>query len=158
MTSAPAHPAGNPAGLGAWGRELGWISENPILDCAILEDSIPEDRTPGRGVPMPTYEYECTKGHTFEVVQRITEDPLTRCQVCRAKCKRLISAPRFILKGGGWYSDGYSSGSSSGSSSSSKSSGGSESSSKSDSKDSKGSTGSDSAASSSSNASSSASS
>jgi len=105
---------------------------------------------------MPTYEYECTKGHTFEVVQRITEDPLTRCQVCRAKCKRLISAPRFILKGGGWYSDGYSSGSSSSSSSSSSSkSSGSESSSKSDSKDSKSS---DAAASSSSNASSSASS
>jgi len=58
---------------------------------------------------MPTYEYECTKGHTFEVVQRITEEPLKRCNVCRAKAHRLISAPRFILKGGGWYSDGYSS-------------------------------------------------
>ncbi len=59
---------------------------------------------------MPTYEYECTKGHTFEVVQRITEEPLKRCKICRAKAQRLISAPRFILKGGGWYSDGYSSG------------------------------------------------
>ena len=60
---------------------------------------------------MPTYEYECTQGHTFEVVQRITEDPLTRCQVCKkAKAKRLISSANFILKGGGWYSDGYSNG------------------------------------------------
>jgi len=58
---------------------------------------------------MPTYEYECTNGHTFEVVQRITEDPLKRCKVCRAKATRLISAANFILKGGGWYSDGYSS-------------------------------------------------
>jgi putative FmdB family regulatory protein len=58
---------------------------------------------------MPTYEYECTNGHTFEVVQRITADPLKRCQVCRAKATRLISAANFILKGGGWYSDGYSS-------------------------------------------------
>ncbi|MBW2280255.1 MAG: zinc ribbon domain-containing protein [Deltaproteobacteria bacterium] len=59
---------------------------------------------------MPTYEYECTQGHTFEVVQRITADPLKRCKVCRAKAKRLISSANFILKGGGWYSDGYSSG------------------------------------------------
>ncbi len=58
---------------------------------------------------MPTYEYECTRGHRFEVVQRITEDPLKRCQVCRSKAHRLISASAFILKGGGWYSDGYSS-------------------------------------------------
>ena len=65
---------------------------------------------------MPTYEYGCTKGHTFEVEQRITEDPLKRCQVCKAPVQRLLSAPRFILKGGGWYSDGYSgSGSGSGS-------------------------------------------
>ena len=56
---------------------------------------------------MPTYEYECTKGHQFEEVQRITEEPLVRCKVCRAKVRRLISASTFILKGGGWYSDGY---------------------------------------------------
>lgn len=58
---------------------------------------------------MPTYEYECTNGHTFEVVQRITDDALKRCKKCRAKAQRLISAPNFILKGGGWYADGYSS-------------------------------------------------
>lgn len=57
---------------------------------------------------MPTYEYECTNGHTFEVVQRMTDEPLKRCKKCRAKAQRLISAPSFILKGGGWYSDGYS--------------------------------------------------
>ena len=59
---------------------------------------------------MPTYEYECSKGHTFEVVQRITADPLKRCKICRSKVRRLISASNFILKGGGWYSDGYGSG------------------------------------------------
>ncbi len=60
---------------------------------------------------MPTYEYECTNGHQFEAVQRITAEPLQRCQVCRAKVRRLISASHFILKGGGWYKDGYSAGS-----------------------------------------------
>ena len=66
---------------------------------------------------MPTYEYECTKGHRFEVQQRITEEPLQRCQQCRSKVQRLISASAFILKGDGWYADGYSSGSSSSSAS-----------------------------------------
>ncbi len=63
---------------------------------------------------MPTYEYECNNGHHFEVEQRISDDPLERCQHCRAKVRRLISATSFILKGGGWYSDGYSGGSNGG--------------------------------------------
>ena len=56
---------------------------------------------------MPTYDYECRKGHHFEAVQRITEDPLKRCKVCGAKATRLISQTTFILRGGGWYADGY---------------------------------------------------
>ena len=56
---------------------------------------------------MPTYEYECSKGHHFEVEQSINDAPLQRCKVCRAKVHRLISASHFILKGGGWYADGY---------------------------------------------------
>ncbi len=80
---------------------------------------------------MPTYEYECTNGHTFEVVQRITEDALKRCKVCRAKAQRLISASNFILKGGGWYSDGYSSSKSGGGNGSTPSSSSSDSTSKS---------------------------
>ena len=66
---------------------------------------------------MPTYDYQCEKcGFEFEREQRITEDPIKTCPECKArKVKRLLSAPNFILKGGGWYADGY--GSSSGSSS-----------------------------------------
>ncbi len=56
---------------------------------------------------MPTYEYECSKGHRFEVEQSIHDPALKRCRVCRSKVQRLISASAFILKGGGWYSDGY---------------------------------------------------
>ena len=58
---------------------------------------------------MPTYDYECSKGHTFEVEQRITEEPLKTCKICRAKVRRLITSTNFVLKGGGWYADGYSS-------------------------------------------------
>ena len=65
---------------------------------------------------MPTYEYECSNGHQFEVVQRITAEPVRECEVCGAETRRLISATSFILKGGGWYSDGYSRSKSGGSS------------------------------------------
>jgi putative FmdB family regulatory protein len=58
---------------------------------------------------MPTYEYQCEKcGFEFEREQRITEDPIKTCPKCKSrKAKRLLSAPGFILKGGGWYADGY---------------------------------------------------
>lgn len=61
---------------------------------------------------MPTYDYQCQKcGFEFERVQRITEDPIKTCPECKSrKAKRLLSAPNFILKGGGWYADGYGSG------------------------------------------------
>ncbi len=58
---------------------------------------------------MPTYDYECSKGHHFAVEQPITDKPLKKCPECKAKATRLISATNFILKGSGWYSDGYSS-------------------------------------------------
>jgi putative FmdB family regulatory protein len=74
---------------------------------------------------MPYYEYLCDEGHEFEVQQRITEDPLTKCEhrttlsvedthdgpnkstgvrvrqrVCNAPCHRLISDTSFKFKGG----------------------------------------------------------
>jgi putative FmdB family regulatory protein len=61
---------------------------------------------------MPTYEYACGAcGHQWEVVQRITEDPVELCPACeRNEAHRLISrGTNFILKGGGWYSDLYAS-------------------------------------------------
>jgi putative FmdB family regulatory protein len=61
---------------------------------------------------MPTYDYQCQKCEfEFEREQRITDDPIKTCPQCRSrKSKRLLSAPSFILKGGGWYADGYGSG------------------------------------------------
>lgn len=58
---------------------------------------------------MPLYEYQCTKGHHFEVQQSMSDAPLDRCLTrgCRAKAERLISLAGFSLQGGGWYSDGY---------------------------------------------------
>jgi putative FmdB family regulatory protein len=59
---------------------------------------------------VPTYDYICTKcKHTWELEQRIVEDPVRKCPKCRANtAKRQISSGAgFILKGGGWYADGY---------------------------------------------------
>jgi len=62
---------------------------------------------------MPTYEYGCEAcGAKYELEQRITEDPVKKCKKCgKLKAKRLISGGNFMLKGGGWYADGYSGGS-----------------------------------------------
>jgi putative FmdB family regulatory protein len=57
---------------------------------------------------VPTYEYECDACHrVFEVRQRITEDPLTRCDACGGSVHRLLSPAPFILKGEGWYVTDY---------------------------------------------------
>lgn len=56
-----------------------------------------------------TYEYECTScRHTWDAEQRITEAPLKVCAQCaRPTAQRLISGSSFVLKGSGWYRDGY---------------------------------------------------
>lgn len=57
---------------------------------------------------VPTYDYECDQCHrTFEVRQRITEEPLKRCEVCGGPLRRLLSPAPFILKGEGWYVTDY---------------------------------------------------
>ena len=54
---------------------------------------------------MPIYEYGCKScGHTLDALQKMSDDPLVDCPACGAPAlKRLISAPRFRLKGDGWY-------------------------------------------------------
>jgi putative FmdB family regulatory protein len=57
---------------------------------------------------VPTYEYQCDAcGREFEVKQRISEAPLTTCEVCGGTVRRLLSPAPFILKGGGWYVTDY---------------------------------------------------
>jgi len=57
---------------------------------------------------MPTYDYECPKGHRFEAVQKITAKPGATCPKCKARARRVISAGGgFLLKGGGFYKTDY---------------------------------------------------
>ena len=52
---------------------------------------------------MPVYGYRCTNGHQFEVQQRITEPPLTKCPECGAPVTRVFYPVGIIFKGGGFY-------------------------------------------------------
>ena len=54
---------------------------------------------------MPIYEYACKNcDHTLDALQKMSEEPLVYCPSCgKPGLKRLISAPRFRLKGEGWY-------------------------------------------------------
>ena len=54
---------------------------------------------------MPFYEYQCKScGHALEAMQKINDAPLKKCPHCgKSQLQRLMSAPVFRLKGGGWY-------------------------------------------------------
>lgn len=57
---------------------------------------------------MPTYEYQCAKGHRFEAFQRISDKPKSKCPECGAAAKRVISGGAgLIFKGSGFYITDY---------------------------------------------------
>jgi putative FmdB family regulatory protein len=56
---------------------------------------------------MPIYEYHCPKCGEFEVMQKISDKPLSSCPTCRRKVTKLISSTSFQLKGSGWYVTDY---------------------------------------------------
>ncbi len=57
---------------------------------------------------MPIYEYRCLDCEKkLEVVQKITDEPLSTCPECGGELKKLISNTSFILKGTGWYITDY---------------------------------------------------
>lgn len=57
---------------------------------------------------MPIYEYACRKckAHT-EVLQKMTDKPLTRCRKCGGRLEKQWSSTSFQLKGTGWYMTDY---------------------------------------------------
>ena len=56
---------------------------------------------------MPIYEYKCENGHVFDVVQRMTDEALTECQVCGAPAVRVLHSPAVHFKGSGFYNTDY---------------------------------------------------
>jgi len=62
---------------------------------------------------MPIYEYLCQKcGEHLEVLQKMSDKPLSRCPKCRGKLEKMLSQTSFQLKGSGWYATDYASSSS----------------------------------------------
>jgi putative FmdB family regulatory protein len=58
-------------------------------------------------LPMPIYEYRCLNGHTFEVVQRMSDDPVETCEVCGAPVERVFHPVAVHFKGSGFYTTDY---------------------------------------------------
>ncbi len=51
---------------------------------------------------MPTYEYRCENGHHFDVVQKMTDGPVTECEVCGAPVQRVFHPVAVHFKGPGF--------------------------------------------------------
>lgn len=57
---------------------------------------------------MPTYEYRCTScNHQFERFQKITDDPITECELCGAEVRRVLFPVAVHYKGSGFYTTDY---------------------------------------------------
>jgi putative FmdB family regulatory protein len=56
---------------------------------------------------MPIYEYRCENGHTFEVTQRMTDEPLTMHEECGAPVQRVFHPVAVHFKGSGFYNTDY---------------------------------------------------
>jgi putative FmdB family regulatory protein len=56
---------------------------------------------------MPIYEYKCENGHVFEVIQRMTDEPLTECEECGAPAARVLTPPAIHFKGSGFHNTDY---------------------------------------------------
>jgi putative FmdB family regulatory protein len=60
---------------------------------------------------MPIYEYRCQScGEEIEAIQKFSDRPLSKCKKCGGPLEKLLSRSAFMLKGGGWYADGYKAG------------------------------------------------
>jgi putative FmdB family regulatory protein len=56
---------------------------------------------------MPIYEYRCDNGHTFEAMQRMSDDTLTECSICGAPVQRVFHPVAIHFKGSGFYNTDY---------------------------------------------------
>ena len=57
---------------------------------------------------MPIYEYKCENGHVFDIMQKMSEDPLKECVECGAPVRKVLQPVGISFKGSGFYSTDYS--------------------------------------------------
>jgi putative FmdB family regulatory protein len=56
---------------------------------------------------VPIYEYKCTNGHIFDVIQKMSDEALTECQECGAPAERVLHPVAVHFKGSGFYNTDY---------------------------------------------------
>ena len=56
---------------------------------------------------MPIYEYKCENGHVFDVIQKMSDEPLSACQECGAPAERVLHPVAVHFKGSGFYNTDY---------------------------------------------------
>lgn len=56
---------------------------------------------------MPIYEYKCDNGHVFEVIQKMSDEPLRKCEECGAPASRVFTPPAIHFKGSGFHNTDY---------------------------------------------------
>jgi putative FmdB family regulatory protein len=56
---------------------------------------------------MPIYEYRCERGHQFEVMQKMTDEPAQSCTRCGAPVQRVFHPVAVHFKGKGFYNTDY---------------------------------------------------
>jgi putative FmdB family regulatory protein len=57
---------------------------------------------------MPTYEYRCRDcGHSFDIVQKMSDDQLTHCPECGGDLRKVFTAPAISFKGSGFYANDH---------------------------------------------------
>ena len=56
---------------------------------------------------MPIYEYRCENGHLFEVLQKMSDSPVTECEECGAPVQRVFHPVAVHFKGSGFYNTDY---------------------------------------------------
>jgi putative FmdB family regulatory protein len=56
---------------------------------------------------VPIYEYKCSNGHVFDVIQKMSDEALTECQECGAPAERVLHPVAVHFKGSGFYNTDY---------------------------------------------------
>ncbi len=56
---------------------------------------------------MPIYEYKCDNGHVFDVIQKMSDEPLDECQECGAPARRVLHPVAIHFKGSGFHNTDY---------------------------------------------------
>src|SRR3954454_10069657 len=106
LADAAVHPLdGHPVEVRAVRAHV--VAEVPEVAHAALDTP---DRAPRRTyapAPMPIYEFRCENGHLFEVMQKITDAPVTQCEECGAPVARVFHPIAVHFKGSGFYNTDY---------------------------------------------------